>query len=153
MAIFITISCVLTGILVLFTVQLWRSLKRTAVPKLTEVSTTGPSVSVCIPARNETHAMTQCLERVLASDYEKLEVIVFDDNSADDTSVLVKSFAHAGVRFIPGKKLPEGWLGKNHALEVLAQEASGTYIIFLGRYLYPSRNDYPAGSDYGRRKA
>lgn len=131
MTIFIALSCVLTGILVLFTVQLWRSLKRAAVPNLSEINTNGPSVSVCIPARNETHAMTQCLECVLASDYEKLEVIVFDDNSADDTSILVKSFAHAGVRFIPGKKLPEGWLGKNHALDVLAQEASGTYIIFL----------------------
>ena len=90
-----------------------------------------PTVSICIPARNETHAMTQCLERVLASDYPKMEVVVFDDESADDTSILVKSFASAGVRFIPGQGLPEGWLGKNHALETLAREASGSYIIFL----------------------
>jgi glycosyltransferase involved in cell wall biosynthesis len=90
-----------------------------------------PTVSICIPARNETHAMTQCLERVLASDYPKMEVVVFDDESADNTSVLIKSFATAGVRFIPGVGLPEGWLGKNHALETLAREASGSYIIFL----------------------
>ena len=38
-----------------------------------------PSVSVCIPARNETHAMSECLESVLASDYPKLEAIVLDD--------------------------------------------------------------------------
>jgi glycosyltransferase involved in cell wall biosynthesis len=90
-----------------------------------------PSVSICIPARNETHAMTQCLERVLASDYPKMEVVVFDDGSADDTSILIKSFAHAGVRFIPGSELPQGWLGKNYALETLAREASGTYIMFM----------------------
>ena len=90
-----------------------------------------PTVSVCIPARNETHAMTQCLERVLSSDYPKMEVVVFDDESADDTSVLIKSFASAGVRFIPGVGLPDGWLGKNHALETLAREASGSYVIFL----------------------
>ena len=42
-----------------------------------------PSVSVCIPARNETHAMTECLERVLASDYEKLEIIAEDSDKND----------------------------------------------------------------------
>lgn len=75
--------------------------------------------------------MTQCLERVLASDYAKMEIIVFDDSSRDDTSVLIRSFAHAGVRFVPGTDLPDGWLGKNHALEVMAREASGTYVVFM----------------------
>lgn len=90
-----------------------------------------PSVSVCIPARNETHAMTECLERVVASTYPKLEIIVLDDSSVDDTSILIKSFAHAGVRFVEGTKLPEDWLGKNHAYETLRKEASGTYILYM----------------------
>ncbi len=94
-------------------------------------STDVPSVSICIPARNEAHALADCLERVLASDYEKLEILVLDDNSKDETSNLIKSFAHAGVRFIPGKALPDGWLGKNHALEQLAREASGDVIVFM----------------------
>jgi glycosyltransferase involved in cell wall biosynthesis len=90
-----------------------------------------PSVSVCIPARNETHAMTEALERVIASGYPKLEIIVLDDSSGDDTSVLIKSFAHAGVRFVEGSPLPTGWLGKNHALEGLLHEASGSLILYL----------------------
>lgn len=90
-----------------------------------------PSVSICIPARNERHAMTACLERVLASTYPKIEIIVLDDESSDNTSVLIKSFAHAGVRFVEGSPLPEGWLGKNHALNSLLSEASGTYLIFM----------------------
>ena len=90
-----------------------------------------PSVSICITARNETHAMTQCLERVVASDYPKLEVIVLDDGSRDDTSILIKSFAHAGVRFVEGRPLPDEWLGKNYAQSVLASEASGTYVFFM----------------------
>ena len=90
-----------------------------------------PSVSVCIPARNETHAMTECLEHVIASTYPKLEIIVLDDGSGDDTSVLIKSFAHAGVRFVEGSTLPTGWLGKNHALQDLLAEASGHYILFM----------------------
>ncbi|MDO4780889.1 MAG: glycosyltransferase [Candidatus Saccharibacteria bacterium] len=90
-----------------------------------------PSVSVCIPARNEMNAMTMCLERVLASDYPKLEVIVLDDDSTDNTPHMIRAFAHAGVRFVPGEPLPEGWLGKNYALQQLLNEASGRYILFL----------------------
>lgn len=90
-----------------------------------------PTVSICIAARNETHAMTQCLERVVASEYPKLEVIVLDDGSRDDTSLLIKSFAFAGVRFVEGKPLPEGWLGKNYAQSLLTHEASGKYIFFM----------------------
>ncbi len=90
-----------------------------------------PSVSVCIPARNETHAMTSCLELVINSSYPKLEIIVLDDSSVDDTSILIKSFAHAGVRFVEGPKLKDGWLGKNNALQGLLREASGTYVLFM----------------------
>lgn len=90
-----------------------------------------PSVTVCIPARNERHAMSQCLDRVLASSYPKLEVIVCDDSSVDGTSTLIKAFARDGVRFVEGTTPPAGWLGKNNALNSLLQEASGTYVLFL----------------------
>ncbi len=90
-----------------------------------------PSVSICITARNETHAMTQCLERVVASEYPKMEIVVLDDGSRDDTSILIKSFAQSGVRFVEGKDLPDGWLGKNYAQSILASEASGKLVLFL----------------------
>ena len=90
-----------------------------------------PSVTVCIPARNEMHALAECLERVLASTYPKLEIIVLDDDSQDDTSIIIKSFAHAGVRFVGTSDLPEGWLGKNYALDTLARQASGTFVMFM----------------------
>lgn len=89
-----------------------------------------PTVSLCIPARNEMHAMTDCLESALRSSYPKLEIIVLDDASRDDTLHLVKSFAHAGVRFVEGSPLPDGWLGKNHALQGLARQASGSLLLF-----------------------
>lgn len=90
-----------------------------------------PSISICIPARNERHAMTRCLEAALSSTYPKLEVLVLDDESVDNTSSLIKAFAREGVRFIEGGDLPAGWLGKNHALKQLLDEASGTYVVFL----------------------
>ena len=89
-----------------------------------------PSVSLCIPARNEVHAMSDCLESALRSSYAKLEVIVLDDDSRDTTGQLIKAFAHAGVRFVEGAPLPDEWLGKNHALFELADEASADVILF-----------------------
>ena len=90
-----------------------------------------PGVSVCIPARNEAHVLMDCLQKVCASTYQKLEIIVLDDSSADNTSALIKSFASEGVRFVQGKPLQSGWIGKNHALQGLLEQASGTYILFM----------------------
>lgn len=112
-------------------IRVYRSIHRSRLAADAPQSEVLPSVSVCIPARNETHAMAECLERVLASDYKKIEILVFDDGSEDDTSTIIRSFAQAGVRFVAGTELPEGWLGKNHALDVLAKEASGTYVLFM----------------------
>lgn len=91
-----------------------------------------PSVSVCIAARNERHAMTRCIESVLASTYPKMEVLVLDDDSVDNTSSLIRAFAHEGVRFIQGEALPDGWLGRNYAFQTLLKEANGTYVLFIG---------------------
>jgi chlorobactene glucosyltransferase len=129
--IFLAILSIDAGLALYFAARLTRVAAKNRAPKKVESLGDLPSLSVCIPARNEKHALTQCLEYVLASDYKKLEIIVFDDSSDDDTSVLIRSFAHAGVRFVPGAQLPEGWLGKNHALDILAQEASGSYVVFM----------------------
>ena len=131
MPIFLLVAALLTGLVIVFGIQLRHAFRRFRMRREYKTPTDLPTVSICIPARNETHAMTQCLERALASSYEKLEIIVYDDRSGDDTSILIKSFAHAGVRFVPGVTLPAGWLGRNHALEILSQEASGEYLLFM----------------------
>jgi glycosyltransferase involved in cell wall biosynthesis len=114
--------------------QLWFAIKHFTPPVYTSElgrDTDMPSVTICIPARNETHALTDCLDKVLASDYEKLEIIVLDDASKDNTSALIKSYASEGVRFVESKLLPSGWIGKNHALQGLLSEASGSYVLFM----------------------
>lgn len=121
-------------LLAVMALRLRKALKTFSPPKYTsslahEVDL--PSVTVCIPARNEQHALTDSLHSVLASTYEKLEIIVLDDVSGDDTSALIKSFASEGVRFVKGTSLPDGWLGKNYALQGLLNEASGTYLLFM----------------------
>ena len=91
-----------------------------------------PSVSVCIPARNETEQLSACLSSIIKSEYQKLEVLVLDDCSQDKTSEIIKGFAHDGVRFIPGQEPKKGWLAKNQAYQDLSEAASGEILIFCG---------------------
>jgi len=89
-----------------------------------------PTVTLAIPARNETHALEACLRAAVASEYPKLEIIVLDDCSQDRTSEVIRSFAHDGVRFVQGDGPTDGWLGKNQAMRTLTAQASGDYIVF-----------------------
>ncbi len=91
-----------------------------------------PTVSVCIPARNETADLPLCIESVLASTYPKLEIIVLDDCSHDKTPEIIKKYAHDGVRFVNGKEPREDWVAKNAAYDRLADEARGDILLFIG---------------------
>ena len=92
-----------------------------------------PSVTVAIPARNETEDLEECLRSIIANSYQKLEVLVLDDCSQNRrTSEIIGSFAHDGVRFIKGSDPRDSWLPKNQAYSRLAEEASGEYILFCG---------------------
>ncbi len=91
-----------------------------------------PTVSVLVPARNETDELASCLRTILANGYPKLEVLVYDDCSQDRTAEVIKDFAHDGVRFIAGEPPHDRWLAKNQAYEKLAHEASGQVLLFCG---------------------
>ncbi|HSX46369.1 MAG TPA: glycosyltransferase family 2 protein [Patescibacteria group bacterium] len=91
-----------------------------------------PTVSVAIPARNETSDLEACLRSVLASDYPKLEILVLDDCSQGKTADIIRGFAHDGVRFIPGEEPATRWLAKNQAYQKLFQEANGDIMLFCG---------------------
>ena len=91
-----------------------------------------PTLTVAIPARNETQDLAECLDSFIASSYQKLEILVLDDCSQDKTSEVIKQFAHDGVRFIRGDEPGDTWLAKNAAYEKLAHEASSELILFCG---------------------
>lgn len=92
-----------------------------------------PSLTVAIPARNETDDLEECLDSLARSTYPKLEIVVLDDCSQNKrTSDIIRSYAQAGVRFIAGEVPPEQWLAKNYAYKKLAQEANGEIILFCG---------------------
>ncbi len=92
-----------------------------------------PLVSVMIPARNEEQNIGQILKDVQGQSYKNIEVLVFNDQSEDQTAAIVEDFAAADerIKLINSEGLPEGWLGKNHACYRLAQKAKGDYYLFL----------------------
>jgi glycosyltransferase involved in cell wall biosynthesis len=92
-----------------------------------------PSISVLVPARNETDALMQCLQTLTDSTYPKMEIIVLDDCSSNPrTADIIKQYAHDGVRFIKGSQPEERWLAKNHAYNQLVENSNGEYLVFCG---------------------
>lgn len=92
-----------------------------------------PSLTIAIPARNETDDLQGCLESLVASNYPKLEILVLDDCSQNKrTPEIIRSFAQSGVRFLAGKATKENWLAKNYAYQQLLETASGDLVLFSG---------------------
>lgn len=110
----------------------WRS---TAFPKNVPFLSDAdlPSISVLVPARNETDALMTCLDSLTASTYPKMEIIVLDDCSSNPrTAEILRDYAHDGVRFIRGSESEDRWLAKNHAYNQLAENSNGEYLVFCG---------------------
>jgi chlorobactene glucosyltransferase len=93
-----------------------------------------PSLSVLIPARNESANIEACVRSVLAAGWPgTLEVICVDDRSTDDTGAILNRLAAAEPRLkvVAGRDPPAGWLGKPHALHLGQAAASGEWLLFL----------------------
>ncbi len=92
-----------------------------------------PSVSILIPARNEERNIGNLLGDLRGETYPKLEILVYDDASADGTARAVETAASEDtrIRLIRGGGPSQGWLGKNHACHKLAEKASGEILLFL----------------------
>ena len=92
-----------------------------------------PLVSVLIPARNEEKKLPLLLQDIVDQSYDNLEIIVYNDESTDNTERILQQWQKNDHRlnYLNGQPLPEGWMGKNHACHRLAQAAKGDYFIFL----------------------
>ncbi len=91
-----------------------------------------PRLSIIIPACNEAATLESALRSVLQQDYPELEIVLIDDRSTDGTADIVDRMAAADRRIlaIHVEQLPEGWLGKVHALDLGASKASGSWLLF-----------------------
>src|SRR4030088_3306826 len=111
-----------------------------------------PRVSIIVPARNEEESIEQALTQLLALDYDNYEIIAVNDRSTDRTGEIMERVAtnthplvkgarmvgHPGdgslpqerLRVIHHQELPEGWLGKTHAMWTATNNAAGDWLLF-----------------------
>jgi glycosyltransferase involved in cell wall biosynthesis len=91
-----------------------------------------PMVSVVVPARDEARGVEEALRSLANLDYPALEVIAVDDRSTDGTGAIIDRVAAGDprVRSLHIADLPEGWLGKCHAMQAGARLAEGELLLF-----------------------
>jgi chlorobactene glucosyltransferase len=125
---------IITLLLSLFMLNLMLNLASLKTPhRRNHLLQTAPLVSVIVPARDEENNITMCLESLQKQDYPKFEIIVLDDNSSDDTPIIVSRMAAKDTRIhlLRGSPLPQGWAGKPFACFQAAQRAKGDWLLFV----------------------
>lgn len=102
-------------------------------PSLNDVPGVGrdaPRVSIVVAARDEERHIAAATAALLAQDYPDFELIVVDDRSVDGTPAILGALPRGRLQVVRVNALPPGWIGKNHALHVGAQRATGTLLLF-----------------------
>jgi peptidoglycan-N-acetylglucosamine deacetylase len=85
-----------------------------------------PLVTVLVPAFNEGKVIKRTIDSILATGYERVEVMVVDDGSTDDTADVVRAMAEKEPRITLLQK-PNG--GKAHAANYGIEHAKGEIVV------------------------
>ena len=113
----------------------WRSVRVLGgwvrVPAFTEGDAL-PSLSIVVPARNEERCIVPCVRSLLAQRGGDAEVIVVDDRSGDETSIILARLQREfpALQVVRGEPLPDGWVGKPWACAQGALRARGEWLLF-----------------------
>ena len=93
-----------------------------------------PALSIILAARDEERSVNESVGSMLAQDYPGMfEVIAVNDRSTDRTGEILDGLATNypdRLRVSNVESLPEGWLGKTHALYAGATQATGEWLLF-----------------------
>ncbi len=91
-----------------------------------------PRISIVVAARDEAKNVEQAARSLLSLDWPDLEIVMVDDRSRDGTGEILDRLAKQDPRLhvVHVTELPPGWLGKNHALQLGADAATGGWILF-----------------------
>ncbi len=103
-----------------------------------------PAVSILIPAHNEEKVIDKTVKAMLALDYpeDKLEVIVINDNSSDNTGKILedikKIYSNRDLKVITTDKITGG-KGKSNALNIGYKNSKGEYVVVYDADNTPER--------------
>jgi chlorobactene glucosyltransferase len=114
-------------------VILWRARDTKTLDEYAEAAEAdAPLVSVIVPARNEARNIESCMRSILGASWPKLELIVVNDHSTDETGVIARGVAatDARVTVVDNPDLPSGWFGKQWACQNGARIARGSFMAF-----------------------
>jgi len=108
---------------------------------LTVPVTASACVTAIVPARNEEAVIAACIAS-LANQPEIAEILVVNDQSTDGTAGVVRSLMEKipNLRLLESSRLPDGWVGKNHALWVGVQQAKCAWLLFTDADAEHERN-------------
>ena len=125
---------IILACLAVFLTNLILNLKSLKTPHAdSKVPQPAPLISILVPARDEEENIRTCVASLQKQDYPNFEILVLDDNSTDATAEIVNEMAaeDSRIRLIRGEPLPEDWAGKPFACYQLAQEAKGSWLLFI----------------------
>jgi cellulose synthase/poly-beta-1,6-N-acetylglucosamine synthase-like glycosyltransferase len=90
-----------------------------------------PQISAIVPARNEEDNIEACVTS-LATQPEIAEIIVVNDQSTDRTGEILARLRQtvSKLKVLESTSLPAGWIGKNHAVWLGAQQANCEWLLF-----------------------
>ena len=92
-----------------------------------------PLVSVLVAAKDEEDCIERCVRSMLDQDYPNFEMIVCNDRSGDNTAAIVERIAAEDprLRLVNIENLPEGWCGKNNAMQTGIAQSTGEWICMI----------------------
>ena len=92
-----------------------------------------PLISVMVAAKDEENCIEQCIRSMLNQDYPNFEMIVCNDRSDDNTAAIVEKIAAEDprLRLVNIENLPEGWCGKNNAMQTGIAQSKGEWICMI----------------------
>lgn len=87
---------------------------------------TSPQFSIIVPVYNKAKTLHQCVNSVLAQQFEDWELLLINDGSKDDSAEVCKLFTDARIRYLEHKNH-----GVSYTRNRGIREAKGTFIVFL----------------------
>lgn len=85
-------------------------------------------VSIIIPVYNCEKYLDKCLSSVIAQSYQKLEIIVINDGSNDNSGKMIQEYADNYANILPINQANSGVsAARNNGIE----KASGEYLLFV----------------------